>query len=93
MSMRSVNRITALVRGAGGTIFRFVMEYEHVDFPSAVRRLAQRAGIPVVEETGSARDDRLLSMRGGCLPCTPRWPRGSTKICSRYPQRRKRANI
>ena len=38
--------------GVGGSVFRFVMEYEHVDFPAAVRRLAARAGIPVVEERG-----------------------------------------
>ena len=38
--------------GVGGSIFRFVMDYEHVDFPSAVRKLATRAGIPVVEERG-----------------------------------------
>ena len=49
--------------GAGGTVFRFVMEYEHVDFPSAVRRLAQRAGVPVIEEAGSAPDDRTLLLR------------------------------
>jgi DNA primase len=49
--------------GAGGTIFRFIMEYEHVDFPSAVRRLAQRAGIPILEEAGGAGDDRRHSMR------------------------------
>jgi len=34
--------------GAGGSVFRFVMDYEHVDFPSAVRKLAARAGITVV---------------------------------------------
>ena len=49
--------------GAGGTVFRFVMEYEHVDFPSAVRRLAQGAGVPVIEEAGSAPDDRTLLLR------------------------------
>src|ERR1700745_3151262 len=43
--------------GAGGTVFRFVMEYEHVDFPSAVRKLAARAGIPVIEERGAGVDD------------------------------------
>ncbi|HEY8902781.1 MAG TPA: DNA primase, partial [Chthoniobacterales bacterium] len=37
--------------GAGGLVFRFVMDYEHVDFPSAVRRLAARAGIPIAEES------------------------------------------
>jgi len=49
--------------GAGGTIFRFIMEYEHVDFPSAVRRLAQRAGITVVEEAGGPEDDKRHEIR------------------------------
>jgi DNA primase len=49
--------------GAGGTVFRFVMDYEHVDFPSAVRRLAQRAGIPVVEEAGSVAEDHRHALR------------------------------
>ncbi len=49
--------------GAGGTVFRFIMEYEHVDFPSAVRRLAQRAGIPIVEEAGSVEDDHRHALR------------------------------
>jgi DNA primase len=31
--------------GAGGAVFQFVMQYENVDFPEAVRRLASRAGI------------------------------------------------
>ena len=31
--------------GTGGSVFRFVMDYEHTDFPSAVRKLATRAGI------------------------------------------------
>jgi DNA primase len=41
--------------GAGGSVFRFVMDYEHTDFPSAVRKLGARVGIPVAEERG-ARD-------------------------------------
>jgi DNA primase len=36
--------------GVGGSVFRFVMDYEHVDFPAAVRKLGNRAGITVVEE-------------------------------------------
>lgn len=35
--------------GAGGSVFRFVMNYEHLDFPAAVRKLAARAGVTVVE--------------------------------------------
>jgi DNA primase len=38
--------------GAGGSVFRFVVDYEHVDFPTAVRKLATRAGITVVEKSG-----------------------------------------
>lgn len=38
--------------GAGGSVFRFVMTYENLDFPAAVRRLAERAGVPIVEEAG-----------------------------------------
>src|SRR5499427_1076479 len=45
--------------GVGGSVFRFVMEYEHVDFPAAVRKLAARVGIPVIEErTFSVDEDR-----------------------------------
>jgi DNA primase len=43
--------------GVGGSVFRFVMDYEHLDFPSAVRKLAARAGVPVIEERGSSGDD------------------------------------
>jgi DNA primase len=43
--------------GVGGSVFRFVMDYEHLDFPSAVRKLAARAGIPVIEERGGSGDD------------------------------------
>ena len=44
--------------GAGGGVFRFVMDYEKTDFPSAVRKLAQRAGIPLIEENVPGERDR-----------------------------------
>ncbi len=49
--------------GAGGSVFRFVMEYEHVDFPSAVRKLAARVGIVVAEERGRPDEDRQYETR------------------------------
>ena len=51
--------------GAGGSVFRFVMDYEHLDFPAAVKKLAQRVGIPVIEERGtfSGDDDRQHEAR------------------------------
>src|SRR6266705_1888695 len=40
------------------------MDYEHVDFPSAVRKLAARVGIPVIEEGGpSEAEDRQHQAR------------------------------
>ena len=48
----------------GGSVFRFVMDYEHVDFPSAVRKLAARVGIPVIEERGPiGADDQQVEAR------------------------------
>ena len=50
--------------GVGGSVFRFVMNYEHIDFPSAVRKLAARVGIPVIEERGpSGAEDRQRETR------------------------------
>jgi DNA primase len=49
--------------GAGGSVFRFVMDYEHIDFPSAVRKLAARAGITIVQTRGAAEEDRQYETR------------------------------
>src|SRR5436309_3646888 len=49
--------------GVGGSVFRFVMEYEHVDFPSSVRKLAARVGIPIIEERGGEEEDRQHESR------------------------------
>src|SRR6266403_655639 len=55
--------------GAGGSVFRFVMDYEHLDFPAAVKKLATRVGIPVIEERGSSpgEDDRQHEARRALL--------------------------
>jgi DNA primase len=52
--------------GVGGGVFRFVMDYEHVDFPTAVRRLAERSGIALIEES-SASDTAQRNERGRFL--------------------------
>jgi len=49
--------------GAGGSVFRFVMDYEHTDFPTAVRKLAARVGITVVEKRGATDADRQQEAR------------------------------
>lgn len=55
--------------GAGGSVFRFVMDYEHLEFPAAVKKLATRVGIPVIEERGSSpgEDDRQHETRRAML--------------------------
>jgi len=49
--------------GEGGSVFDFVAKYESVDFPTAARRLAERANIPIVEEQRSPGQDRELNLR------------------------------
>ena len=43
--------------GEGGGVFKFVGLYEHLNFPEAVKKLAARAGIPIIEERGSSSED------------------------------------
>ncbi len=49
--------------GMGGSVFRFVMEYEHIDFGAAVRKLAERAGIRVEVEELSSEDRARVDLR------------------------------
>jgi len=45
----------------GGDVFSFVREYENLEFPEAVKRLADRAGIPLdYEQSGPERQTRHL---------------------------------
>ncbi|MEM6821932.1 MAG: DNA primase [Verrucomicrobiota bacterium] len=54
--------------GHGGDVFKFLMLYENLDFPSSIRRLAERAGIEIREERGGENQevrqhrDRLLTL-------------------------------
>ncbi len=36
--------------GKGGDIYTFLMEYEHVEFPEALRTLAKRAGVELIKD-------------------------------------------
>jgi DNA primase len=49
--------------GAGGSVFRFVMDYEHIDFPTAARKLAERAGIRMEEQELSPEDYAKVGQR------------------------------
>ncbi len=51
----------------GGDVFKFIMDYENVEFPESVRILAQRAGVPIPESAfrsaTNTTTDRELSQR------------------------------
>ncbi|MGF1655381.1 MAG: CHC2 zinc finger domain-containing protein, partial [Verrucomicrobiales bacterium] len=52
--------------GAGGSVFQFLMEYEGMDFLSAVRLLADKAGIRLEEDVGGndgVRDQKKILLR------------------------------
>lgn len=81
----------------GGNVFRFVREYENLDFPEAVRRLADRAKIPLEYEQGGAPDAQLRPLKDKLLEIheqiTQRWQTAlanepSGQIARDYLQRR-----
>ena len=49
--------------GAGGAVFQFLMQYENIDFPESVRRLATRAGITIIEAELTAEEETKQSLR------------------------------
>ncbi len=53
--------------GAGGGALRFVQEHEGVDFPTAVRKLAERAGIVIPEENFDPEAERRGRLRNRLL--------------------------
>jgi len=80
----------------GGDVFRFVQDYENISFPEAVRRLAERAHIPLeFEQDDGARQRRfvketLLKIHEGI---TQRWHAALTneasgQLAREYLQRR-----
>lgn len=49
--------------GAGGSVFDFLMLYEHLEFAAAARRLAERAGIRIIEEELGPEENAKLTLR------------------------------
>lgn len=49
--------------GEGGDVFRFLMKVERIEFPEAVRRLAEEAGVQLQREETPA-SDRTARLRG-----------------------------
>ncbi|MBR4108096.1 MAG: DNA primase [Akkermansia sp.] len=50
--------------GVGGDALKFIMMFENLDYPTALRRLADMNGIPVIEEAENPEMARLRRLRG-----------------------------
>lgn len=53
--------------GAGGNVINFLMQFENVTFPEAVRALAQRYGVPVPKPSGQISSDMDIAYRLNAL--------------------------
>lgn len=53
--------------GAGGDAISFVREYENLPFVEAIRKLAARAGVPIVEEDADPQAEQSRRIRGRLL--------------------------
>ncbi len=63
----SMQRYHCFGCGAGGDAISFVREYENLPFTDAVRRLASRANIPIIEQEETAGDRARRKSRGRLL--------------------------
>jgi DNA primase len=56
--------------GEGGSVFTFLMKLENIDFPDAVRALAQRSNIEIAEEHSSVPKGRKARLLAVCEETT-----------------------
>ncbi len=50
--------------GTGGNVFTFLMKFEHLTFPEAARRLAQRCGIQLPQKEYSPTQKKIMGEKG-----------------------------
>jgi len=63
----SMQRYHCFGCGAGGDAISFVREYENLPFSDAVRKLASRAGVPIIEQEETVDDRAKRKSRGRLL--------------------------
>ena len=53
--------------GAGGDVFKFVMEYENLTFPEALKTLADRAGVELPDREVSPEERKQADLKAQIL--------------------------
>ena len=72
--------------GAGGDVFKFVMETEGLDFGAALESLAERYRVPLERETEDPRDAAERERRSGCTRCWSGRRPTTCACCGRPPE-------
>jgi len=49
--------------GVGGNVFNFLMKYERLEFPEAVRALAQKAGVVIPSDAAGPKEENFLAAK------------------------------
>lgn len=55
--------------GAGGNVFRFLMDIEHMSFPEAVKKLADETGVKLPEKKLTEKEKKIFAKRQSLLLC------------------------
>ncbi|HET9680221.1 MAG TPA: DNA primase [Gammaproteobacteria bacterium] len=69
--------------GAHGTAISFLMEFEHLEFPDAIRQLADQAGLEVPEEAGNAQRESSTAPLYGLMQQAGEFYKGQLKAAPR----------
>ena len=75
--------------GAGGNAIGFLMEYEHLDFPVAVEKLAALAGVEVPREGVTSRITTRQAELASCIKAAADWFHGQLRRHPQAPQARR----
>ncbi len=73
--------------GAGGDVFKFVMEMDKCTFPEALRTVAEKCGIPIPRPRERSPEERRENQqRSALVEMHRRQPHFSRAICTRSPK-------
>ncbi len=72
--------------GEGGSAITFVMKMENLSYPDTVRRLAEKAGISIVEEVYDAAEERRRKARAALLTALKKAAEYFHKLLMRSPK-------